>query len=71
MKDPRGTILIVDDQELNRILLRGIFEDSYELEEAVNGEEAMELVRKLHTKLAAVLSTSSCRKKTGIRFSKK
>jgi response regulator RpfG family c-di-GMP phosphodiesterase len=70
LKDPRGTILIVDDQELNRTLLRGIFEDSYELEEAVNGEEAMELVRKLHTKLAAVLLDIVMPKKDGYQVLK-
>ena len=33
----RDTILIVDDQELNRVILRNIFEDEYNLLEAETG----------------------------------
>jgi len=66
----RGTILIVDDQELNRALLHGIFEDSYELREAENGEAAMELVHELHGELAAVLLDIVMPKKDGYQVLK-
>lgn len=38
-------ILIVDDVELNRALLNKIFANAYSLYEAVNGKEAMEVLR--------------------------
>lgn len=37
-------ILIVDDEEVNRKILAGIFESSYEILEADNGEDANELI---------------------------
>ena len=36
--DKRDTILIVDDMEINRAILRGLFERDYNLLEAENGE---------------------------------
>ena len=36
----RQQILIVDDEEVNRAILRGVFEDEYEILEAENGKEA-------------------------------
>jgi CheY-like chemotaxis protein len=39
----RRRLLIVEDHELNRDLLVQIFEDSYDLEVAVDGEAAVEL----------------------------
>ena len=36
------TILIVDDSELNRAILKEIFKDSYEIMEAENGQECLE-----------------------------
>ena len=35
-------ILIVDDEEINRSILRGLFEDDYEVLEAENGREAID-----------------------------
>lgn len=40
------TILIVDDMEMNRQLLRSMFESEYHILEASNGKEALELTRK-------------------------
>lgn len=37
-------ILIVDDEEVNRMILRGVFEDEYEILEAGNGEDANALI---------------------------
>lgn len=51
----RDTILIVDDIELNRFILQGIFEKDYNLLEAENGEQAMVLLNQYHRNIAAVL----------------
>lgn len=40
------TILIVDDIEMSRQVLRGMFESEYNILEAENGREALEIVRK-------------------------
>lgn len=39
-------ILIVDDEEVNRVILKGVFQDEYEIIEAANGEEAIESLGK-------------------------
>lgn len=51
----RDTILIVDDIEVNRIILQGIFENDYNLLEAGNGEQAMLFLKQYHRNIAAVL----------------
>jgi two-component system, cell cycle response regulator DivK len=40
----RKTLLIVEDSDLNRELMVQIFEDSYDLEVAADGETAVEIV---------------------------
>ncbi len=50
----RHTILIVDDMEINRELLAGAFEEEYDILQAENGEEALEIIND-GTPLAAVL----------------
>ena len=52
---PRDTLLIVDDMEVNRAILRGIFEDDFNLLEAENGAQAMTLLKQCHPTLAAML----------------
>ncbi len=39
-------ILIVDDEEVNRVILKGVFQDEYEIIEAGNGEEAIARLEK-------------------------
>ena len=39
--DGKETILIADDADLNRAILRNLFEDEYNLLEAENGEQAL------------------------------
>lgn len=51
----RDTLLIVDDMEINRAILRGLFEDEYTLLEAANGEQAIMMIRQYKDSLAAVL----------------
>ena len=38
----RGRMLIVDDEEINRLILANLFEDEFEIEEAADGQEALE-----------------------------
>lgn len=51
----RDTILIVDDMEINRVILRGVFETDYNLLEAENGQQALVLLEQYHGRIAAVL----------------
>lgn len=52
----RNTILIVEDNEINRDLLTDILEDeNYELLYAVDGEQGLGMIKSHHEKLAAVL----------------
>ena len=41
-------ILIVDDEEINRVILRGLFQDEYQIVEAGNGQEAIAQIEKNH-----------------------
>ena len=51
----RDTILIVDDMEINRVILRGVFEADYNLLEAENGQQALVLLEQYHGRIAAML----------------
>lgn len=51
----RNTILIVDDQEVNRMILAETFREQYKLAEAVNGEEALQYIYDHEDELAAIL----------------
>ena len=52
MKDK---ILIVDDTQLNRELLKDILSEEYDILEAENGREALDIVRHEMTNIAAIL----------------
>lgn len=51
----RDTILIVDDQEINRAILSELFKDEYHLLEAENGEQALLLLKQYHSSIAITL----------------
>ena len=51
----RKTILVVDDAEFNRFMLKDALKDEYEIVEAANGKEALEIIDKKEDDLAAVL----------------
>lgn len=51
----RDKILIVDDEALNRDILKQIFEESHEIIMARDGKEAMEQFERYRSELAAVL----------------
>lgn len=49
------TILIVDDIEMNRLMLRNMFESEYNILEAENGREALEIIRKNNGQIDLIL----------------
>lgn len=51
MRNARKSLLIVEDTELDRDLLSQIFEETYELQLAADGEAAVELVSSKHPDL--------------------
>ena len=51
----RNTILIVDDMATNRIFMKNVLKDEYELLEAANGDQALQQIYHHHSKLAAVM----------------
>ena len=48
-------ILIVDDEEINRMLLKNILSNDYEVLLAENGKEALEIARSEKERLTAIL----------------
>ncbi len=52
----RNRILIVDDDFINREILKNIFPPQYRIEEAVNGREALEMIPRLADSLCAILT---------------
>ncbi len=63
--DVRDTLLLVDDMGSSRAILRGIFEDNYNLLEAENGEQALLLLEQNHHCIAAMLLDVMMPVKTG------
>mgnify|MGYP001623862113 FL=1 len=57
MRDDKrpDTILIADDTEVNRSVLRDLFHQEYEVDEAENGREAIRIIAEKQGRLAAVL----------------
>ncbi len=51
----RNRILIIDDAEFNRDLLRALMEDDYDVEEAEDGKRAVDLLQKKWQQIDAVL----------------
>ncbi len=51
----RDTILLVDDVEMNRVILAGLFEDEYQILQAENGEQALLLLKQYHGSLVVML----------------
>ena len=48
-------ILIIDDDEINRLILSDIFQPSFSITEAVNGEDGLEKLRKTNCRFSAIL----------------
>ena len=49
------TLLIVDDEEINRAILANIFESEYNIMEAEDGQQALEVIETDPAALSAVL----------------
>lgn len=49
------TILVADDSEINRAILRNLFEGKYNILEAENGEQALMLLRQYRESVSVVL----------------
>ena len=52
----RKTILIVEDNEINRIVLRQILSSRYDIIEAGNGQEALEVLGNKRNEVALIIS---------------
>ena len=46
MEEKKSLVLIVEDQKINREILKGILHHDYEVIEATNGQEAWDLLAK-------------------------
>jgi putative two-component system response regulator len=62
----RNALLIADDAELNREMLKFIFEEQYEILEAEDGEQAIELIEENRDNLALVFLDLIMPKKSGL-----
>lgn len=51
----KGTILIVDDEEVNRIILKEMFKEDYNILEATDGVEAIKIIEERNEELKIVL----------------
>ena len=51
----RNTLLIVDDMEVNRAILRNLFAKDFNILEAQNGEQGLMLLNQCCDRIAAVL----------------
>lgn len=51
----RKKLLVVDDIELNRIILKELFDDQFHVIEAENGQEALALIEQYENELAIIL----------------
>ena len=49
------TLLIVDDDELNRVILNEIFKDAYQIEEAENGQEGLKMLLEHGDRICGIL----------------
>ncbi len=64
--EEKNTLLIADDVMINRELLKDIFEENYEILEASNGEEAIELLDKHQDEIALLFLDLVMPKKDGL-----
>lgn len=66
----KQTILIVDDAEVNRLILRNMLESDYRIEEAADGEAALHKVSELNGKIDLILLDCLMPKKSGFEVLK-
>ena len=53
--EEKNALLIVDDEELNRAILANIFQTDYDILEAEDGQQALELIEGTSRPLSAIL----------------
>ena len=51
----KNTVLVVEDNEMNRMMLVGFLEDTYQVLEAENGRQALEILRSGANRISAVI----------------
>lgn len=61
-----ATLLIVDDMEVNRAVMRELFRDEYAILEAENGEEALKIIQQYKNELSAILLDNIMPKMDGL-----
>lgn len=66
MARKRDTILIADDVEMNRSLLRYMFEDAYEIIEAEDGAQAIDAINERHDRLVLIFLDLMMPKRSGL-----
>ena len=64
----KSKVLVVDDKQVERVMMKRILSGTYEVIEAENGKEAFEILYERSTEITAVLLISLCRSMTGIIF---
>ena len=57
-REQRYTILVADDSEMNRCILRSMLEDSYDLIEAEDGLQALAILQQQEQKMQQFHSTA-------------
>ena len=63
-----NTVLIVEDNEINRSLLAAILEDTYHVLEACNGREALEILRDSKNTVSAIVTDLIMPEMDGYQF---
>lgn len=64
----RNTVLIVDDEEINRLLLAEIFKNAYKVLEAENGMQAIEVLKTAYEEIATILLDIEMPEMNGFQF---
>ena len=62
----KGLMLISDDFAIDREMLRDIFEEEFDILEAENGQECIELVKQYGSTISVVLLDIQMPKATGL-----
>lgn len=69
--DKKETILNVDDTEINRLLLHELFGSDYNIIEAENGVEVMDIIHRKGDKINLILLDIIMPKKLGMKLCKR
>lgn len=70
MNNEKKTLLIADDAELNRILLRQIFEENFHVLEAEDGDQTIKLLDERHDEISLIFLDLVMPGKTGLEVMK-